>query len=280
MTRRWLILPLVLLLGACSSGPQDKMNEQSEQELYNEAREALDRDSNIVAIDKLKALESRYPFGQFAEQAQLELIYAYFNTSDLESALTAAERFIRLHPLHPQVDYAYYLRGLITYEMGFSMIERRFSDDVAKRDPKPLRDAFRYFSDLLTRFPDSQYVADARARMVFLRERLASHELGVARYYMKRHAFVAAANRGNLIVNQYPRTSSVADALALMIEAYEELDLESEAQQTLALLQKNFPEHPQLQSGKFESSRLADTDRRGLLEILTFGIYDSSDEDE
>ncbi|WP_036535539.1 outer membrane protein assembly factor BamD [Oceanobacter kriegii] len=279
MTRRWLILPIALLLAACS-GPQSKMSEQSEQELYTEARDALDRDSNNIAIEKLKNLESRYPFGQYAEQAQLELIYAYFNSGNYEEALTSAERFIRLHPLHPQVDYAYYLRALVTYEMGFSVIERRLSDDVAKRDPLPLRNSFRYFSELMMRFPDSQYVADARARMVFLRERLASHELGVARYYMKRHAFVAAANRANQIVTQYPRTKAVADALALMVEAYHELKLQDEEATSLALLKKNFPNHQQLKDGEFESSRLADTDRGTLLEVLSFGLYEESDDQD
>ncbi|WP_221800180.1 outer membrane protein assembly factor BamD [Oceanobacter mangrovi] len=276
MTRHWLMILLAVTVTACSNSPS-KPTEQTEQELYKEARDTLENGSQLAAIEKLKDLESRYPFGRYAEQAQLELIYAYYNSANMESALEAAERFIRLHPLHPQVDYAYYIRALATYDMGFSMIERRFSDDVAKRDPTPLQDAFRYFSELLTRFPDSPYVADSRARMVYLRERLASHEVGVARYYMKRHAFIAAANRGQKVMTEYPRTRAVADAMALMIEAYEELGMKDEEQKTLALLKLNYPDYPQLQDGEFVSSGLAKTDRRTWLEIISFGLFGSED---
>ncbi|MDP2505216.1 MULTISPECIES: outer membrane protein assembly factor BamD [unclassified Oceanobacter] len=271
MTCRWLLILLSVLMVACSGNP-DKPREQTEQQLYQEARAALDKDSNVLAIEKLKALESQYPFGEYAEQAQLELIYVYFKTSDLESALEMAERFIRLHPLHPQIDYAYYIRALTTYEMGFTMVERRLSNDVAQRDPTPLRDAFQYFSELLTRFPDSPYTADARARMVYLRERLASHNIGVARYYMKRHAFIAAANRANKVVSDYPGTTAVADGLVIMTEAYRELSMDKEADRSLALLKYNFPDHSQLQDGEFITSGLAETDRRSWLEIITFGL--------
>lgn len=271
MTCRWLLILLSVLMVACSGNP-DKPKEQTEQQLYKEARTALDKNSNVIAIEKLKALESQYPFGEYAEQAQLELIYAYFKTSDLETALEASERFIRLHPLHEQIDYAYYIRALTTYEMGFSMVERRFSDDVAKRDPTPLRDAFQYFSELLTRFPDSPYTADSRARMLYLRERLASYEIGVARYYMKRHAFMAAANRANKVVSEYPGTAAVADGLVMMTEAYQELSMTAEADDALELLKYNFPQHPQLRNGEFKNSGLAQTDRRSWLEILSFGL--------
>ena len=195
-------------------------------------------------------------------------------TSKMESVLTASERFIRLHPLPPQADYAYYMRGLATYELGFTYVERYLSDDISRRDPTPLRDAFAQFSELLIRFPDSPYTADARARMEYLRQRLASYQVEVARYYMKRHAFVAAANRCQEVLLGYPNTPAVADAIAIMIEAYDSLNMKKEQQDALALLKLNHPEHPQLQQGKFVSSRLAKADRGSVLNVLSFGLLD------
>jgi len=274
MNTRWLLVILAVLLTACSSSP-NKPEEKTEQAFYQEAREALDNNNFLVAIDRLEQLESRYPFGSYAEQAQLELIYAHYKTSDLDAVLADTERFIRLHPLHPQVDYAYYMRGLATYEMSFVMVERYFDKETAKRDPTPLSDAFNYFSELLIRFPDSPYTADARARMVFLRERLASHEVEIARYYMKRHAYMAAANRCTDVLLHYQKTKAIADAIAIQIEAYEALNMKKEADQSLALLKLNYPHHRQLKDGHFVNSGLAMVDRRSFWNIVSFGLLDS-----
>lgn len=270
MIRRWLLLVLPLVLAACSSTP-DK-TELSEQQTYEQARAALDSDSYLVAVEKLQDLESRYPFGRYAEQAQLELIYAHYQMADMEAVLADTERFIRLNPLHPQSDYAYYMRALATYEMGFSLVERRYNNGNSKRDIIPLRDAFNYFSELINRFPDSPYTSDARARMVYLRERIASHDIEIARYYMKRHAYLAAANRCENVVEHFQKTPAVADALAIMVEAYDALNMAEEAADALQLLTINYPRHPQLQNGKFESSGLAQVDRHSLIEVLTFGL--------
>ena len=265
-----------LLLAGCSDNPT-KPQELTEKEYYEQASEALENNNYLVAVERLRELESRYPFGQYAEQAQLELIYAQYQTGDMDAVLASSERFIRLHPLHAQVDYAYYMRGLATYDLGFSFVERYLPHELSRRDQRPLQDAFNYFSELLTRFPDSPYNADARARMVYLNDRMASYELGVAQYYMKRHAYVAAANRAQKIVLNYQKTSSVADALALQVEAYQLLELETESQQALALLTLNFPEHKQLESGEFKRSGLTWVDRRSLLNVITFGLLDNKE---
>ena len=273
MNSRWLLIVLILLLSACAGKP-DRSDELTEREYYEEARESLDNNNFMVAVERLRKLEERYPYGRYAEQAQLEMIYAHYKMSDLDNVLATTERFIRLHPLHEQVDYAYYMRALATYELGFAFAERYFSNDIAQRDPTPLSDSFRYFSDLLTRFPNSPYTADARARMVFIKERLASHEIGVARYLMKRHAYLAAANRATTVLLNYQRTPFVGDALALQVEAYRALNLQPEADKALELLQLNYPDHPQLAGGRFKDSGLAMTDRRSFWNIVSFGLLD------
>ncbi|TNC92248.1 outer membrane protein assembly factor BamD [Thalassolituus sp.] len=267
-----LIVFTAALISACSSNPQRDI--LTEQEYYREAREAIEDNNMLVAEDRLNRLESQYPFGKYAEQAQLELIYVHFRMADMESVLAQAERFIRLHPLHAQVDYAYYMRGLATYEMGFAFVERYFGDGTDKRNPVPLQDSFAYFDELIKRFPDSAYNTDARARMIYLRERLASYQMEIARYYMKRHAYLAAANRGEEVLTHYQKTHAVADALAIMTEAYELLGLTEESEKALALLTLNHPDHPQLESGTFESSGLTEVDRRSFWNIVSFGLID------
>ena len=217
-TQSFLILSC-LILAACSN--TDKRPEDlSEREFYEQAREAMEDNNFLIASERLQQLESRYPFGDYAEQAQLELIYTQHMMSDMEGALASAERFIGLHPLHKQVDYAYYMRGLSVYELGFNFVERYTPSEQARRDPTPFRDAFNYFDELLRRYPDSQYNEDAQKRMIFLRDRLAQYEIGVGRFYLKRHAYLAAAQRGERVMLGYQGTSAVADALALQIEAY------------------------------------------------------------
>lgn len=272
-TQSFLILSC-LVLAACSS-TQKRHDELTEREYYEEAHEAMSDNNFLIASERLKELGSRYPFGQYADQAKLELIYTQFKMSDMESALASAERFIRLHPLHKQVDYAYYMRGLAVYELGFSFVERYLPSDQARRDPTPFRDAFNYFDELVRRYPDSQYNEDARQRMIFLRDRLAQYEIGVAHYYMKRHAFIAAAERGERVMLGYQGTSAVADALAIQVEAYQLLGQELESSQALALLKLNYPKHRQLdEEGNFIESGLTKEDRRTLIGVMSFGLIE------
>ena len=159
-----------------------------EVELYQQAQADLDNKSYTSAISKLKALESRYPFGRFAEQAQLELIYAYYRNAEPEAARSAAERFIRLHPQHPNVDYAYYLKGLASFDQDRGLLARFLPLDMTKRDPGAARDSFNEFAQLTSRYPNSRYSPDAKARMIYLRNLLAANEIHVAHYYLKRQA--------------------------------------------------------------------------------------------
>lgn len=272
MTFRWLIVPLLIAVAACSSSDK-KPQEQTEQALYNIARDTLEDRSYTVALERYKTLETLHPFGNYAEQAQLEMMYLSYEQGDMESVLAKSERFIRMYPLHPNADYAYYLRGLAAYNMGYgAFVVKYWLDGNANRDVTPLHDAFQYFSDLLIRFPDSPYNADARTRMVFIRERLASQQVEIARYYMKRHAYIAAANRCESVLVKYPRTAANADALALMVEAYQELDMNDNADRAIAILSANYPDHIQLQSGSFVSSELSQTDRKSWREIVTLGL--------
>ena len=173
----------------------------------------------FLAIEQLELLEARFPFGRFAEQAQLELIYAHYLIQDMDSARANADRFIRLHPAHPNVDYAYYLRALSAYKFKDGLLDRLFSANPASRDMAPLRESYSELALLLNEFPDSQYASDARQRMLQLRELLARSEIFAADYYLRRGAYVAAANRGAYVIDNYPDTVARADALARMVEA-------------------------------------------------------------
>jgi outer membrane protein assembly factor BamD len=223
----------------------------SESEIYQLAQTDLAGSNYSGAVAKLKALESRYPFGRFAEQSQLELIYAYHKNVEPEAARAAADRFIRLHPQHPDVDYAYYLKGLTSFEQDRGLLTRFFPLDMTKRDPGAARDSFNDFSQLTTRFPQSRYAPDAKARMVYLRNLLAAGEIHIGYYYLKRKAYVASANRGRYVVENLQGSPAVGDGLALMIESYQNLGLDDLATTSLQSLKLNYPDHPTLNGGRF-----------------------------
>lgn len=271
-----LMILLVGLLAACASDP-DKEQESSEKQIYDQAQEHLENDNYTLAVKNLQLLESRFPFGPYAEQAQLEIIYAHYRSLEPEAAIAAADRFIRLHPQHPNVDYAYYMRGLSNYTEGQGLLERFFPTDMSQRDPGAAVQAFEDFRQLLARFPDSQYAADARARMVHLRNRLARYEINVANYYFKRKAYMAAANRGRYVVENLPQTSAVPDALAVMVQAYLLLDMDDLAERSLTVLRSNFPEHPALdEDGNFNSTVGKDQEQ-SWLNRATLGLVDRYD---
>jgi outer membrane protein assembly factor BamD len=268
-----LLIAMFALTAACSSN--DTISENlGEAELYQQAQADLDNRNYTSAINKLKALESRYPFGRFAEQAQLELIYAYYRNTEPEAARSSAERFIRLHPQHPSVDYAYYLKGLASFEQDRGMLARFLPLDMTKRDPGAARDSFNEFSQLTSRFPNSRYAPDAKARMVYLRNLLAANEVHVAHYYLKRQAYVAAANRGRYVVENFQGTPAVGDGLAIMTEAYQRLDLAELAATSLDTLKLNYPDHRSLRKGEFVPLETED-DTRSWLSQATLGLIDS-----
>jgi len=245
-----LLTVFLILLAACSSNKSSDDDSISEAELYQQAQTALDNNNYSIAAEKLKSLESRYPFGHFAEQAQLEIIYAYYKNGNAEAARGAAERFIRLHPQHPGVDYALYLKGMTSFEQDKGLLSRFLPLDVTSRDPGAARDSFNEFAELLRRFPQSRYAPDAKQRMIYLRNRLAAYEVHVGNYYIKRKAYLAAANRGRYVVENFQGTPSVGDGLALMVLGYRQLKLADLADSALATLRLNYPNHSLLKSGK------------------------------
>ena len=241
------LIATALLIGGCSSTTKQEELEaetagMAEYQIYQEAENSMELKRYANAIDMFQQLESRFPFGEYAQQAQLELIFAYIKNLEPEAAIATADRFIRLNPQDPKVDYAYYLKGIALYEIDLGFVERYISSENADKDPGRAREAFSVFYQLLKRFPDSEYAPDARARMVYLRNRLAAYEIAVGKYYMTRGAYVAAANRGRYVVDNYRTTPSVEDGLKMMLESYRALDLNEMADDTEALIKKNFPD--------------------------------------
>lgn len=214
-----------------------------EEKLYQKARSLMNERNFLRAIDAYQMLEQRFPFGQFAEQAQLEIILANYKSGEYEAAIVAADRFNRLHPNHPEGDYAYYYRGLSNFEANRSVFERFFNLDMSKRDPSAVSESFNNFAGVLSRYPESRFAADARGRMIFLRNILARHEIHIADFYLRRGAYMAAVNRGNYVVEHFQKTPAVADGLAIMVQAYQMLGMQQQAQNSLKVLQDNFPEH-------------------------------------
>lgn len=273
------LLLLTALLVGCS-GNEEKPAEMTEQEIYEAAQENLANESFSLAVKNLQLLESRFPFGPYAEQAQLELIFAHYRNFEPEASIAAADRFIRLHPQHPNIDYAYYMRGLANYTEGTGLLERFLPTDMTQRDPGSAVQAFEDFRQLLYRFPDSRYAPDARARMIYLRARLARHEINVANYYFKRRAYLAAANRGRYVVENFPQAPAIPDALAVMTQAYQLLGLNDLANDTLKVLRNNHPEHPSLnEDGTFKNEFALgrDDSERSWLNLLTLGLFDRAE---
>ena len=214
------------------------------QRLYGEAKAALDAGDYETAIDYYEKLESRYPFGRFAQQAQIDVAYAYWKNDEPASAIAAADRFIKLPPRHPNVDYAYYLKGLVNFEQGRSFMDRIVPRDMSQRDPGSVRESFDAFSELVRLYPQSRYADDARQRMLYLKDLLARHEVHVADYYMRRGAYVAAANRARFVVENYQRSPAIPDALVIMAKAYRLMDLDDLSADALRVLELNYPDHP------------------------------------
>jgi outer membrane protein assembly factor BamD len=240
------IISLLSLLVACASMSDDPTSGWSAEQLYEDARGALDNGEYERAIEGYTKLESRYPYGRYAQQAQLETIYAHYKAGESISAVAAADRFIKFHPRHANVDYAYYLRGLTTYDQNKSFFSRYFDQDPAERDPAGVRESFNYFKELVTRFPNSRYTPDAIKRMTVLRNTLAKHELHAAAYYLKRGTYLAAANRAKYVLENYQQSTAIPDALVIMVKAYRKMGLNDLADDALRVLELNHPEHPEL----------------------------------
>ncbi|MBA1146231.1 outer membrane protein assembly factor BamD [Ectothiorhodospiraceae bacterium WFHF3C12] len=237
-----LCLAAVVALAGCATNGADE--EQPAESLYAEAQEAMDAGNYEDAVQTLETLQARYPFGRYAEQAQLDIIYAYYRFDEPDSAVAAAERFIRLNPRHPSVPYAHFMQGVAEMSRGRSFLTEAFDLDRASRNPEPLQRAFRAFRTVVTQYPDSDYAENARQRMLIIRDLQARHELHVARFYMDRGAFVAAANRAKRILSEYDETPAVEEALAIMAEAYGKLEIPALREDIRRVIGDNFPDHP------------------------------------
>lgn len=268
-----LLCAFFYFLSACSSN-KEKAERGSEQDLYNQVQSLLDSSNWSGAIDALQLLEEYYPFGVYAEQAQLDIIYAYYRSSENDAAIAAADRFIRLHPQHRNVDYAYYMRGIASF-YNESVFSSFFLTDYTTRDPGSARDSFDYFSTLISRYPESSYVPDAKQRMIYLRNTIARGEINVANYYFKRGAYLAAANRGRWVIENLQETPAVPDALAVMAQAYHLIGMVDLSEDAVRVLRLNFPAHPALDGDEFDYQYGTDK-KRSLISRLTFGLFDQS----
>nr|VFJ86155.1 MAG: Beta-barrel assembly machine subunit BamD [Candidatus Kentron sp. LFY]VFJ88414.1 MAG: Beta-barrel assembly machine subunit BamD [Candidatus Kentron sp. LFY]VFK23220.1 MAG: Beta-barrel assembly machine subunit BamD [Candidatus Kentron sp. LFY] len=237
---------IVTIAGCASSDEKDHSEGWSAQQLYNEAKSERIAGNYETALEYYQKLESRYPFGRYAQQAQIETIYVYYKSDEPAQAIASAERFIKLYPRHDHIDYVYYLKGITNFNLGKGFFDRYLPLDPAQRDPGSALKAFQDFGELIKHFPNSKYAEDARQRMLYLRNNLAKHEVYVADYYLRRGAYVAAANRGKYVVENYQGAPSIADALLVMIEAYKLMGLDQLSLEALRVLQLNFPEHPEV----------------------------------
>jgi outer membrane protein assembly factor BamD len=234
------LVATLLLAGGCARDTED--TGPGAEALYERGQRLISNGDYVGAVAALEDLETRYPFHPLAKQAQLEEIYAWFRADNIQAAEAAAERFIRENPRHEMVDYAYYLKGIMFFDEPADILEGLFNADLSRRPIYFSEESFRNFKIFLERFPDSDYADDARQRMVFLRERLAMFELHVARYYLRRGAWVAAVNRARGVIERYDGTSAVPDSLEVMVSAYGHLGLDDMAADVRALWTASFPE--------------------------------------
>jgi outer membrane protein assembly factor BamD len=236
------ILTLILFLSGCSLPDQiDETKGWSPSKLYSEAQAEMHAGGYERAIDLFEKLESRYPFGTYAQQAQMEIAYAYYRQNDQPQALAAVERFIKLHPDHPNVDYMYYLRGLINFNDQKSIFDFISHQDLTERDPKAAREAFDSFKLLTEKFPNSKYAPDSAARMVYLVNAMAQYDVHVANYYYRRGAYLAAANRAQDAVKNYQGAPAIEQALYIMMKSYDALHLTKLRDDAERVLKANFP---------------------------------------
>ena len=278
MKLRTIALLLVLssfLLGCGLFGGDEERDEfaglTNEEQFYRRALDQLNGQNFTGAIATYQGLESRFPFGRFAEQSQIEIVYAYYRNSDVEAARAAADRFIRLHPDSDNIDYAYYMKGLASFSENSGFLNRFLPVDQTKRDPGRARESFSDFAQLIALYPDSPYAADARSRMVYLRNNLAAYEIHVSNYYLERRAYIAALRRAQYVVENFQESPAVADGVAIMAECYLRLGLNDLADTSLALLRSNYPEHASLtEAGDFNVR--TEITNPSLLYTVSFGL--------
>jgi outer membrane protein assembly factor BamD len=245
--RHSLAVFLLLTLTACSifgskTDAEKAGKNASAEVMYDNAKKKLNENSFEEAVKLFESLQSHYPYGRYAQQAQLEIAYAYYRQNEPESAIPAADRFIKQYPNDPHVDYAYYLKGLANFNNDIGLFGLTFGQDVTERDPKAARESFDAFKDLVTRFPDSRYAPDSRLRMQYLLDALAKYEIHVAKYYLRRGANIAAVNRAKEVLTEFPNTPSVHDALLVLVQGYDALGMQQLRNDAKRVLDMNYPE--------------------------------------
>ena len=242
-----------LFPGGSNSSEEDEYADWNAEKFRAEAKKAVEAGSYEKAIKLYQSLESRYPFGDESAQTELDIAYAYFKNNEPDSALAAADRFIKINPRSPGVDYAYYLKGLVNYNRGIGFVDRFLPTDTSQRDTASAREALKNFEELIHRFPNSRYLPDARLRMIALKNNLAMHEVHVARYYMKRKAYVAAVDRASIVIDKYQRTPAVPFALLVLQEAYTNLELLDLASDVTRAYNLNYPNGPPVQEQAYST---------------------------
>lgn len=238
------LIIVLATVAACSSATRDPAEiykNQTEEQLFRNAEISLAKRNYATAVEQFEGLDALYPFGPHDEQAQLDLMYAYYQNDDVASSAATAERFIRLYPRSVHADYAYYMKGLADFYQDRGWVQRYFPTDLSQRDPGTMIQSFNDFSRMLELYPTSFYAPDARQRMIYLRNMFAAYELHTATYYFNRGAYVAAINRSNYILQHYDGTPQTEDALGIMYRSYHELQMNDLAAQTLQILLINFP---------------------------------------
>jgi outer membrane protein assembly factor BamD len=246
------VLILAAALAACGlfKDKDELQKDWSAEQFYKAAKEELDNGNWDAAIKLYEKLEAKFPFGRYAQQAQLEVAYAYYKQGETAQTVSAIDKFTKLHPNHPNVDYALYLKGLANFKEDLGPFTKLARQDLADRDPKAARESFETFKDLVQRFPASRYANDSRERMIYLVEALARHEIHVARYYIERGAYLAAANRAQDAIVRFPNSPTHREALEVLVEAYDRMgmpDLRDDAKRVLA---RNFPDDPLGREGR------------------------------
>jgi outer membrane protein assembly factor BamD len=263
------IFMLLLLVSSCSSNEEMPDERLVEKELYDQAQTRLKNGSFSTAILSLEALESRFPFGRYAEQAQAELIYAYYMNSQFEASQSASERFINLHPRHSHTGYAFYMKGLAAFTDDSGLFSRYFQSDLAKREVVMAQTSFGELSEFISRYPESKYVPHAKQRMIYLRNLLAEYEIYVADFYMKRGAYLAAIGRAKYVIENLPNTPQTPFALSILVEAYEILEYEELRKTSLEILNANYP--------NFDFQGNESVKERSWANILTLGLIGKED---
>lgn len=242
--RKYSVLFLCCLLSGCatSKDPEQVFKGQSAEQIFAGGEQAMAKHNYDTAVKHFEGLDVIYPFSDYSEQAKLDSMYAYYKTGDYPSTAAAAESYIRLYPASPHVDYAYYMKGVADMIQTRSWSQRYLPVDIATRDETTAKQAFQDFNQLVTLYPNSVYAPDARQRMVYLRNLFAEHSLSIAQFYYDHHSYVAAVNRANEVLQNYQNTPSVEPALVVLYKSYRQLKMDDLAENTLQLLQTNYPE--------------------------------------